>query len=485
MRTRMGAVRSHRGVRPSAYRLSSAATMQPLRNASSAMPSESSTLERPVTARPTFAVPTVQLEVIAGPDVGGRARMDASSPGRVYVGKSEACQLRLSDPLVSRRHLALEFDGGRVRLTDLDSKNGTLVNAFPVVEAFLAGGELVRVGDTTIAVRFGEIVQTELEGANRFGRVIGSSPEMMRLYPICQRLALSDVPVILEGETGTGKELLAEALHEASARAGGPFVVFDCTTFAPSLMEAKLFGHEKGAFTGAIAARPGVFEEANGGTLLIDEIGDLDVGLQAKLLRAVQSGQVQRLGGTSWIKTNVRILAATRRDLEREIQAGRFRDDLYYRLAVARIELPPLRRRRGDVRLLAATFWRGLCRNAEPVPEDLLDRLEGYTWPGNVRELYNAVANRVALGDLADMDGLRRTSPPPGADSKPEASDVIAEVVASGLPFPQARQRVLEAFEERYVDKMLAEHGNNISKAAAASGIARRYFYTVRARRGR
>ena len=273
---------------------------------------------------PTVDAPTVRLEVIAGPDAGRDLEIDPTLPGRVYAGKSDACALRLADPLVSRRHFAIELDGPRARIVDLDSKNGTFVNAVPIVEAYLHGGELVRVGDTTIAVRFGSPVSARLPAGTRFGRVIGASPEMLRLYPICERLALSDVPVILEGETGTGKELLAEAIHEASPRASGPFVVFDCTTSPPGLMEAKLFGHEKGAFTGAVASRAGVFEEAKDGTLLIDEIGDLDVALQAKLLRAVQSGQVQRLGGAQWIKTNVRILAATRRDLERGLNSFLF-----------------------------------------------------------------------------------------------------------------------------------------------------------------
>jgi two-component system, NtrC family, response regulator HydG len=449
-------------------------------------PLEQSTLQRPRIAPSQEEVPSVRLEVVAGPDAGAEHTLDPAAPGRVYVGKSEACQLRLADPLVSRRHFALEIDGARVRITDLDSTNGTLVNAVPIAEAFLHGGELVRVGDTTIAVRFGPVVSARLQAGTRFGRVIGASPEMLRLYPICERLALSDVPVILEGETGTGKELLAEAIHEASPRASGPFVVFDCTTSPPSLMEAKLFGHEKGAFTGATTSRPGVFEEADGGTLLIDEIGDLDVALQAKLLRAVQSGQVQRLGGTQWLKTNVRILAATRRDLEREIQEGRFRDDLYYRLAVARVELPPLRRRRGDVALLAEHFWTALTAGAprsSPMPPDFLARLLGYAWPGNVRELSNVVANKVALGELADAGALRPSTAPPAAPAA--TNDVIGDVVARGLPFPQARQLVLGAFEERYVDAMLAKFGNNISKAAAASGVARRYFYTVRARHGR
>lgn len=450
-------------------------------------PADAATEERPTVARAAAPAPTVTLEVVAGPDAGESVRLDATTPGRLYVGKSETCHLRLRDALVSRRHAALEIDGAHVRLTDLDSTNGTQVNAVRVGEAFLYGGELLRMGDTTIAVRFGEPGDAAVGDGSRFGRLVGGSAAMRRLYPVCERLARSDVPVVLEGETGTGKELLAEAIHEASPRATGPFVVFDCTTSPPSLVEARLFGHERGAFTGATMARPGVFEEAGGGTLLIDEIGDLDIALQAKLLRAVQSGQVQRLGGTKWIRTDVRILAATRRDLEREIQAGRFRDDLYYRLAVARIELPPLRRRHGDIPLLAAHFWAALRPAEAPLPADFLEHLESYAWPGNVRELYNAVANRAALGDLADLERLRR---PAGGEARSEppasgACGVIEDVVTRELPYPHARRLVLEAFEERYVDAVLEKHGHNITNAAAASGIARRYFYTIRARRGR
>lgn len=452
--------------------------------------SDGSTLERPRVETETVDVTPLRLEIIAGPDAGKALDVDPESNlARVFAGKSEACELTLTDPLASRRHCAFATEGARVRVTDLDSTNGTFVNGVRVVEALLYGGELVRVGDTTIAVRFGQKRTRRLAGATRFGRLLGASPAMQRLHPLCERLARSDVPVILEGETGTGKELLAESLHEASARASGPFVVFDCTTSPAGLLEARLFGHERGAFTGAVTTRPGVFEEASGGTLLIDEIGDLDVTLQAKLLRAVQSGQVQRLGGTAWIQTNVRVLAATRRDLESEIQAGRFRDDLYYRLAVARIELPPLRRREGDVRLLAEHFWGLALPDGPPIAETLRARFESYTWPGNVRELYNAVLHHAALGDLADTDAvLARAGEEPGANAGATtvaARDVVDGVIARGVPFPQARQKVLEAFEERYVDAMLAKHDNNISKAAAAAGIARRYFYTIRTRRGR
>jgi two-component system, NtrC family, response regulator HydG len=453
-----------------------------------------STLERPRVALQTVEVSALRLEVVGGTDIGKVLDVDPDEAGRLYLGKSRACELSLDDPLVSRRHCALAVEGTQVRLTDLDSTNGTFVNGVRVVEGILLGGELLRVGDTTVAVRFGEKRPRRLSGATRFGRLLGASPSMQRLYPVCERLARSGVPVILEGETGTGKELLAEALHEAGPRANGPFVVFDCTTLPPGLLEARLFGHERGAFTGAVSSRAGVFEDASGGTLLIDEIGDLDVALQAKLLRAVQSGQVQRLGGSTWIKTDVRILAATRRDLEREIQAGRFRDDLYYRLAVARVEIPPLRRREGDVRLLAEHFWQGAATDPAPISEDLLARFEAYAWPGNVRELYNAVLHHAALGDLASTDALLASRPPAASPDTaaeertppgPPTEDVVRSVIAQGLPFPRARQKVLEDFEERYVDAMLEKHEGSITRAATAAGIARRYFYTIRSRRGR
>jgi len=448
---------------------------------------EGSTLERPRVETAAVDVAALRLEVVAGHDVGKALDVDPDGDRtRIFVGKSDACELAIDDPLASRRHCAFAVEGTAIRLTDLDSTNGTFVNGVRVVEALLAGGELVRVGDTTIAVRIGARHRRKLPGAARFGGVLGESAAMQRLYPLFEKLARSPIPVIIEGETGTGKEVLAEALHDASPRASGPFVVFDCTTSPAALLESRLFGHERGAFTGAVSSRPGVFEEASGGTLLIDEIGDLDIALQAKLLRAVQTGRVQRLGAAAWIATDVRVLAATRRDLEREIQAGRFRDDLYYRLAVARVELPPLRRREGDVRVLAEHFW-ATAGGGTSLPPDVLARFESYAWPGNVRELYNAVLHHAALGELADDrtrsvdEGASRSSRSPG----PVASDVVASVIEAQLPFPRARQRVLEDFEERYVDAVLARHDHNISKAAAASGIARRYFYTIRSRRGR
>jgi len=252
----------------------------------------------------------------------------------------------------------------------------------------------------------------------------------------------------------------------------------------PNLVESALFGHERGAFTGATEARRGVFEEAHGGTLLIDEIGDLEVALQAKLLRALERSEVQRIGSNRYARVDVRVLAATRRDLDRAIQDGRFRDDLFFRLAVARIELPPLRAREGDVAVLAQHFWRGLAPRGEPFPPDFLPRFEGHPWPGNVRELHNAVARRIALGDFAELtvssNPTAPSTPPPGPS--PPASDTIDRILAEELPWPRARQAVLDAFARRYVERVLARFGGNAARAAAASGIALRYFRMLRSR---
>jgi len=427
---------------------------------------------------PFNATATFRIYVVEGPDAGKEIVLDGTQPSRVLIGTSPACAFRLTDRQTSRRHAALDVTPEGLRLTDLGSTNGTWANGMCVFDVRLHGDDTVRMGGNALRVQLIAMpAEHPITPAMRFGRLVGASPEMRRLYPLCERLAATDVPVVIEGETGTGKELLAESIHEESAREKGPFVVFDCTTVATNLLESTLFGHERGAFTGAVAARRGVFELAHGGTLLIDEIGDLDVSLQAKLLRAIERNEVQRVGGERVIRVDVRVMAATRRDLDREVQAGRFRDDLFYRLAVARIELPPLRERRGDVQVLGSYFWERLGGGDQPIPEDLLRRFEEYAWPGNVRELHNTIARRLALGDLAEME-MERARPPDSA----QGIDVIRETLAMDLPFPAARQRIMNAFERAYVERVLAKHGGNVVRAAAASGIARRYFYVIKSR---
>lgn len=423
------------------------------------------------------------LVVTEGPDRGQRFVVDEGTGDcRALLGQSTSCRIRLSDKLVSRRHASLELETEGLRFVDLESTNGTRVNGLRVFDALLQDGDCIQAGNTVLKVQTGEAIAVPLAGEMRFGKVIGGSPEMRRLYPLFARLAASDIPVVIEGETGTGKEVLAESLHEASPRAAGPFVVFDCTTVAATLVESTLFGHERGAFTGAVTSNAGLFEDSHGGTLFVDEIGDLDLALQAKLLRAIERCEVKRIGGRQWRKVDTRIIAATRRDLDREVQAGRFREDLFFRLTVARVELPPLRRRQGDVAVLATAFWRELAGDTSGLAPEVIQRLEAYGWPGNVRELRNAVAQRIALGDLASLGTGRAQNGTQGQAPTDGIDGFLARVLSEELPFPIARQRVLEHFERRYVDRILAKHGGHVGRAAEASGVGRRFFQTIRGR---
>ncbi|APR76235.1 Response regulator of zinc sigma-54-dependent two-component system [Minicystis rosea] len=422
--------------------------------------------------RGTFTIALAQ-------DPARRLVIDGSAPRRLLIGKSSSCDLILDDPTASRRHCAIEIIGARLRVTDLGSSNGTTVEGIAIREAFLRGGETLTVGSTKLSVTHSPAGENPaVPYATRFGRLLGESRVMRRLYPHCARLAASRVPVLIEGETGTGKEVLAEALHEEGPLASAPFVVFDCTAVPASLLESELFGHERGSFTGATAARKGVFEQAEGGTLFIDEIGDLDLPLQSKLLRAIERGEVRRVGGDGWKRVDVRIMSATRRDLDREVQAGRFRDDLFHRLAVARIELPPLRARAEDIPLLAAHFHRQAGGDGA-IPSEILARWRDEAWPGNVRELRNAVSRLVALGEDTMPP---RSSPSPTGPSSSAGPDFIASVVAQKLPIARARAVVVEAFERQYLEAILAEHGGVVTRAAEASGIARRHFQRLRAR---
>ncbi len=446
---------------------------------------------RPQESTDDVSAASFVVSVESGPDMGKHLALDATRPSRLLIGQSPACELKLSDPHVSRRHAALELFGGALRLTDLGSTNGTSVNDVRVGEAFLRGGERVHLGATVLQVALSSAREkVTLPPAMRFGRVVGASAEMRRMYPLCERIAQSHLPVIIEGETGTGKELLAEALHETGPRANGPFVVFDCTAVPSNLAESMLFGHERGAFTGAVATRRGVFELAHGGTLFIDEVGDLEIALQAKLLRAIERSEVQRVGSEKWMKVNVRIIAATRRDLDQEIAAGRFRDDLFFRLAVTRVELPPLRKRRGDIAVLARHFWRSMDAGDRALPAEVLQHFEAYEWPGNVRELHNAVARQLALGELArpsagDDDDGEESEATPSPPTNASHVDIIGDLLEQDLPLPRARELLVEAFERKYIERVLARYQGNVGRAAAASGIARRYFQLIRAKRAR
>ena len=422
------------------------------------------------------------LAVIEGPDRGRTFVLDGSAPALLGTGTTST--VRLDDREVSRRHASIDVVGDRLRVADLGSTNGTQIDGVGVEDAWLRSGQTLRVGGTTLRVTHDAAAPgASLSLETSFGRVIGASTEMRRLYPFFERMAASSVVAILEGETGTGKEALAESLHERGPRAAGPFVVFDCTAVPPTLVESELFGHERGAFTGAAAARRGVFEQAHGGTLLIDEIGDLDAALQPKLLRAIERAEIRRVGGEQSIEVDVRVLAATRRDLDREVMAGRFRDDLFHRLAVARIELPPLRRRKGDVGVLAAHFAAELGGPGVELPPELLVRWQDAPWPGNVRELRNAVTRHLVFGEASEIDPYRAAAER-GAAEVPPDGDFLDRIIAEGALLTEARQRVVEEFERRYVHRALERSGANVTHAAAQSGVPRRYFQILKARTG-
>ncbi|MEZ4222390.1 MAG: sigma 54-interacting transcriptional regulator [Polyangiaceae bacterium] len=407
-----------------------------------------------------------------------------NQPTRTLIGKSPVCEIRLKDPEVSRRHAALEVVGARLWLTDLDSTNGTSVDGLAIGRAYLSGGELIRIGSATLRVeRIAGTASPIVPFEEHFGDVWGASLAMRRLYVLCRRLALTEVPVVLEGETGTGKERLARALHDAGPRKKRPFIVFDCTAVTPSLIESELFGHERGAFTGSVGAHRGVFERADGGTLLVDEIGDLPPPLQAKLLRAIETSRVTRVGGEREFGVDVRLLFATRRDLDKEVQEGRFRDDLFHRIAVARLELPPLRARHGDIALLATRFWQDQGGDPRQLDAALIGAWEAYGWPGNVRELRNAVMRRVALGDLADAPELRAVSETaPTTHASLGQGDTIGRILAEDLPLEEARKVLRQEFESRYVAHALERSEGNVGRAAAFAGVAHRHFQRIKAK---
>jgi DNA-binding NtrC family response regulator len=396
----------------------------------------------------------------------------------MLLGSGPACDLRLRDRTISRRHAALDVRAEGLRIVDLGSRNGTRVNGVRISDAFLVGGETVQLGDTPISVTRGAPTNNPKPPIeSQFGHMVGASLEMRRLYPLCQRLAAADIPVIIEGETGVGKEVLARALHEAGPRQKAPFVVFDCTAVPPNLVESELFGHARGAFTGASAERKGVFARADTGTIFIDEIGDLDLPLQAKLLRVIERSEFRPVGSDEMQRVDVRIIAATRRDLDREVQAGRFRDDLFHRLAVARVELPPLRDRKGDIPLLAQHFATQAGAPLSALPADVLTRWAENPFPGNVRELKNAVLRFLVLGELG------RVPAQAVLDDSASAGDWLQELLALDLPISEARDEALRVFEKRYIERALSQTGGNVTQAARAAGVGRRYFQTLKSRR--
>jgi DNA-binding NtrC family response regulator len=363
-------------------------------------------------------------------------------------------------------------ENGLAILRDLGSRNGTTVDGVGVREAYLKNGSRIGLGKSEVLFRHGTThVRVEASPRDRFGLLLGQSACMRKTFAKLERAAASSSTVLLTGETGTGKELAAESIHQESKRAGGPFVIVDCASIPNALLESELFGHEKGSFTGAFAPREGAFEAASGGTLFLDEIGDLESILQPKLLRALERREIKRVGANAYRPVDVRIVAGTNRDLKADVNASRFRADLYYRLAVLEISLPPLRQRVDDIAplvlLLAKKAGASSAEITALADPSLLARLAEHAWPGNVRELRNYVERFLAHDDAAPGD------PTLGATSLP-----------ADAPLRLARERAVRAFEREYAEAMLARHGNNVAAAARAAGVTRMNFYRLLWRSG-
>jgi two-component system, NtrC family, response regulator HydG len=417
---------------------------------------------------PSDGARELELVVTEGPDAGARCFLSSSHPSPRLLGQSATCDFRLTDRSISRRHASVDASTWPVRVRDLGSTNGTFVNGVAIVEAHLAGGETLRLGSTTmVAEPRAAGPRAKLAERSRFGRTLGRSEAMRRLYPLCDRLAASAESVLIEGEPGTGKELLAESLHEVGPRAGAPFVVVDCTLGAANLARRQ---RETGdAFERLVA-------QAGSGTLLFDEIGELDAPLQRALSRALAAPGMA-----------ARVLVTTRKNLDLLVQHGRFRDDLYAQISAVRFELPPLRARQEDVPSLARHFWIEGGGAEAAFPADAVARAETQPWTGNVRELREFVSNLLTPGADAGApsSSSTRAAAPVGRVS-PQAAElaaVVEELLQADVSYSGARRRLLVEFEQRYVERMLAAHNGNITRAAAASGLARRNFQLIRARR--
>ncbi len=405
--------------------------------------------------------------IIKGPDRGESVKLTDSRP--IYFGSAPNCEMVLTDKTVSRRHLMAALEGDQVVLRDQGSTNGTFIQGSRFKEITIGYGAEVKLGRTVIKyLPEEEIVEPEPTEENIFGQMLGGDTKMRQLFKLLADVAHTDATVLIEGETGTGKELIAEEVHNHSPRRDGPFIVFDCGSVPRELIESALFGHLKGSFTGAIGDRKGAFAEAHGGTIFLDEIGEMSLDLQPSLLRVLDKRAVRKVGSNTYEKIDVRVVAATNRDLRAEVGKKTFREDLYYRLAVIRVSVPPLRERGSDIPLLVQHFMSSFSppgRKLAITAEDMA-RLQRHSWPGNVRELRNVIERACLLsqGDTVNVDDALVE----------EAAPTLG--IRTDLPFKEAKGQLVEMFEREYIEDLMRRHKMNLSAAAREAQIDRKHL---------
>ena len=423
-----------------------------------------------VETRTTLKVRRCRLEVLQGPNA---SRTHVSEKERIRIGSHASNDIVLDDRTSSRHHFEIQYTEKGYLLVDLESTNGTMLDGRRVERAYLAPGSQIKAGSTVIGfLPLDEEISIEPDRDGLLGEMIGKSQKMRQIFGLIRKIAPMDVSVIIQGETGTGKELAARAVHDNSNRAKGPFVVLDCGAIPPNLIESELFGHEKGSFTGAIGSRPGAFERASGGTIFLDELGELRLDLQPKLLRVLENREVRRVGGNQVIEVDVRVIAATNRDLAKEIEAGNFREDLYFRLSVINVQLPPLRQRKDDLphimKMLLAKPDIVTRHGRKRFTPEAMTLLSNYPWPGNIRELVNVVQHVLTFadGDVIDVAQL-----PPRFQGQEQK---VAVPFNEHLSFKDAKEQLLETFEREYLSSILKRCEGNISRAARESGLHRK-----------
>ena len=405
---------------------------------------------------------------------------------RMRVGKAPDNDLVLEDDTVSRHHCELERREHGVLVRDLGSTNHTRVGRTAIQEAVVEAGATIKVGGVELGVRVeprrAMLLPSE---STHFGEAIGQSIALRTIFGMLERIAPTDAAVLLLGETGTGKDVLARSIHQQSPRRAAPFVVVDCGAVSYSLIESELFGHERGAFTGAVATRQGAFELAAKGTIFLDEVGELPLDVQPKLLRVLESGEFRRVGGNKTITAEARIVAATKRDLKAEVERGKFREDLYFRLAVVPVNVPPLRSRREDIPALVERFL-DIARKRDPVAAAVtlspgtLAALAAHDWPGNVRELRNVLDRAIYIATAGGERELKLLD-------LPVSAAVASQGPAAFDPkksYREVRDEFEADFERRYVGWLLDRHAGNISAAAREAKMDRKHLYDLARRHG-